>query len=160
MKLLYVALKQPTNKGTTSGKTGQLPTKKPKVPQPPTQPKIKIKTDNTVITSKTVGDTPTTTQPKIKIGGIKITSVKEEEMKTFKVRLILKGEMKKAEIFVDGQSVGSSLTKDIWGTPKYIKFKSNKERHTITFKRGNVSCSVTDVLVENDTMTVEPCSFN
>ena len=129
------AQKQPTNKGTTSGKTGQLPTKKPKVPQPPTQPKIKI-------------------------GGIKITSVKEEEMKTFKVRLILKGEMKKAEIFVDGQSVGSSLTKDIWGTPKYIKFKSNKERHTITFKRGNVSCSVTDVLVENDTMTVEPCSFN
>ena len=149
-----------TNKnGTASGKIGQLPTKKPKVTKPPTKPEIEIKIDNTAITPTIGGDT-STTQPKIKIGDIKITSATEPEMKTFKVRLILKGEMKKAEIFVDGQSVDRFLKKDIWGTPQYIEFKSSKERHTITFKRGNVSCSVENIMVENGDMKVEPCSFN
>ncbi len=149
-----------TNKsGTASGNAGQLLAKKPKVTKPPTKPKIEIKIDNTAISPTTGGDTPTTAQPKIKIGEIKITPATEPEVKTFKVRLILKGQMKKAEIFVDGQSVDRFLKKDIWGTPQYIEFKSSKEHHTITFKRGNVSCSVEDVLVENGNMTVEPCSF-
>jgi Effector-associated domain 11 len=85
---------------------------------------------------------------------------KEAPVKTFKVRLILRGEMKKAEISIDGQSVDKYLKKNFWGTPQYIEFKSSKERHTITFKRGNISCSITDVLIENGDMTVEPCSFD
>lgn len=109
------------------------------------------------------------TEPKIQIGDVKIVpypttvtggvTVQEPEVKTYRVRLVLKGEMKKAEISVDGQSVDQFLKKNIWGTPQYIEFKSSKERHTITFKRGDVSCSVTDVLIENGDLTVEPCSF-
>ncbi len=153
-----------SNKGKEGGK-GQLPSKPTTVTKPPTQPKIKI--GDIKILPQTGGDTSTTTQPKINIGDIKISPIfdinektKEPEMKTFKVRLILKGEMKKAEIFVDGQSVDRFLKKNIWGTPQYIEFKSSKERHTITFKRGNVSCSVENVIVENGDMKVEPCSFD
>lgn len=109
-------------------------------------------------------------EPQIKLGDVKVITTnpvtdlntpKEPEavVRTFRVRLILKGEMKKAEISVDGQSVDKYLKKNIWGTPQYIEFKSSKERHTITFKRGNVSCSIENVLVENGDMTVEPCSF-
>jgi Effector-associated domain 11 len=148
---------KPTNNTSSQGTASyKVPIKKK-----PVSPKPIPKPDTLL--------TPTTepvTQPAIKIGGIKIvpatggvTTTTEPVLKTFKVRLILKGEMKKAEIFVDGQSVDRFLKKDIWGTPQYIEFKSSKERHTITFKRGNVSCSVENVLVENGNMTVEPCSF-
>ena len=155
-----------SNKGNTgSGSKGQLPSKPTTVTKPPTQPKIKI--GDIKILPQTGGDTSTTTRPKIKIGDIKTEPIfdinektKEPEMKTFKVRLILKGEMKKAEIFVDGQSVDRFLKKNIWGTPQYIEFKSSKESHTITFKRGNVSCSVENIMIENGDMKVEPCSFN
>lgn len=113
---------------------------------------------------------PSSPEPQIKLGDVKVITTnpvtdlntpKEPEavVRTFRVRLILKGEMKKAEISVDGQSVDKYLKKNIWGTPQYIEFKSSKERHTITFKRGNVSCSIENVLVENGDMTVEPCSF-
>lgn len=131
----------------------------------PTQ-KTKPKTD----TPKVITPQQPNTEPQIKLGDVKVITTnpatdlnapKEPEavVKTFRVRLILKGEMKKAEISVDGQSVDKYLKKNIWGTPQYIEFKSSKERHTITFKRGNVSCSVENVLVENGNMTVEPCSF-
>ena len=117
-----------------------------------------------------VAPQPSSPEPQIKLGDVKVITTnpatdlnapKEPEavVRTFRVRLILKGEMKKAEISVDGQSVDKYLKKNIWGTPQYIEFKSSKERHTITFKRGNVSCSVENVLVENGDMTVEPCSF-
>ncbi len=148
-------LKKNSGKGN-AGSIKRIPNKKnPKDTKPITKP-------DTSLTQKT----EPTNQPKIKIGDINIvpatggvTTTTEPAVKTFRVRLILKGEMKKAEIFVDGQSVDRFLKKNIWGTPQYIEFKSSKERHTITFKRGNVSCSVEDVLVENGDMTVEPCSF-
>ena len=153
-----------SNKGKAWEKR-PLPAKPTTVTNPPTKSKIKI--GDIKILPQTGGDTSTTTRPKIKIGDIKTEPIfdinektKEPEMKTFKVRLILKGEMKKAEIFVDGQSVDRFLKKNIWGTPQYIEFKSSKESHTITFKRGNVSCSVENIMVENGDMKVEPCSFN
>lgn len=150
-----VTNKPPSNAGTPGGGLGNKKTNK----KPPltTQPKTLPDTSSKKI--------PPVTQPKIEIGDIKIvpntdiTPTAEPEVKTFKVRLILKGKMRKAEIFVDGQPVDRFLKKDIWGTPQYIEFKSSKERHTITFKSGNVSCSVENVLVENGDMTVEPCSF-
>jgi hypothetical protein len=137
---------------------------KPKTTQkPPIKPKPKPEVISSEPTSTPV------TEPKIQIGDVKIVpypttvtggvTVQEPEVKTYRVRLVLKGEMKKAEISVDGQSVDQFLKKNIWGTPQYIEFKSSKERHTITFKRGDVSCSVTDVLIENGDLTVEPCSF-
>ncbi len=147
--------KKPSDKGTTSGNATKNKVKN----KNPVSVKPNIKPDTLL------NPTPEVTEPKIKIGDIKIvpstnvTTTTEPEVKTFKVRLILKGKMKKAEIFVDGQSVDRFLKKDIWGTPQYIEFKSSKERHTITFKSGNVSCSVENVLVENGDMTVEPCSF-
>lgn len=141
----------PTNPKSVKTTTTKPPIQKPK--RPVVSPKI---------TSTTV------TEPKIKIGDVKIVppstatssvTEKEAEIKTYRVRLVLKGEMKKAEISVDGQSVDQFLKKNIWGTPQYIEFKSSKERHTITFSRGGVSCSVTDVLIENGDLSVEPCSF-
>jgi hypothetical protein len=123
-------------------------------------PKLKVKPPTT--------PPQTTVESKIHIGEVNIgpspstpptQTASVAEVKTFRVNLILKGEMKKAQISVDGQSVDKFLKKNIWGTPQYIEFKSSKERHTITFKRGNVSCSITDVLIENGSMTVEPCSF-
>ena len=135
---------KPSNKTTGNNKANK---KKPVPSKPATKPDTVSKTPSEV------------TPPRITIGDIKIVPSTEPVLKTFKVRLILKGKMKKAQIFVDGQSVDQYLKKDIWGTPQYIEFKSSKERHTITFKSGNVSCSVVDVLVENGDMTVEPCSF-
>ena len=122
------------------------------------KPKVKIKVKPTVSDpiQTTVTEQPNTT---IIPTQTEVKPEKEAEVKTFRVRLVLKGQMKKAEISVDGQSVDKFLKRSFWGTPQYIEFKSSKERHTITFKRGNVSCSVTDVLVENGTITVEPCSF-
>jgi hypothetical protein len=154
----------PDNKANSTTKTGVKTAVKSKpktVQKPPVKPKPEV------ISSEPTS-TPVT-EPKIQIGDVKIvpypTTVtggvtnKEAEVKTYRVRLVLKGEMKKAEISVDGQSVDQFLKKNIWGTPQYIEFKSSKERHTITFKRGDVSCSVTDVLIENGDLTVEPCSF-
>lgn len=150
-----VTKKLPSNTGTPSGRTGNKKTNK-KTPLP-AQPMTIPDTSSKQVSQGT--------QPKIEIGDIKIvpstgiTTTTEPVVKTFKVRLILKGKMRNAEIFVDGQNVDKQLKKDIWGTPQYIEFKSSKERHTITFKSGNVSCSVEDILVENGDMTVEPCSF-
>ena len=146
--------KNGTKEGTTnSGKGQKTPKKKvPEVTKPSNKPDTAVQSNPT---------TPEKIKIDLKItpstGGVITTT--EPDRKTFRVRLILKGEMKKAEIFVDGQSVDRFLKKNIWGTPQYIEFKSSKERHTITFKSGNVSCSVENVLVENGDMTVEPCSF-
>jgi hypothetical protein len=143
-EIKYVEQKQ---KAATYSKP---PVKVNKVPKQPTKPKIKIG-DVKLTPSSSPSPLPTTP----------VDVVKEEKlpMRTLKVKLILKGEMKKAAISIDGQSVDKYLKKNIFGTPQYIEFKSNKERHTITFKRGNVSCSLTDVLVQNGEITVEPCSF-
>ncbi len=152
---------KPNNTDYRTG--GDIEFKTPKKSKP-TSPKTQTVTKPDTPATQTPDPT---TQPKIKIGEVKIVPISEDinspkepaEVKTFKVRLILKGKMKKAEIFVDGQSVDRFLKKDIWGTPQYIEFKSSKERHTITFKSGNVSCSVEDIVIENGDMTVEPCSF-
>lgn len=147
-----VDAKQPVKARPTPTKTTTKPSK-PKSPVVSSEP-----TSTTVI------------EPKIKIGDVEVVpnptstitsgvTEKEAEVKIYRVRLVLKGEMKKAEISVDGQSVDQFLKKNIWGTPQYIEFKSSKERHTITFSRGGVSCSVTDVLIENGDLSVEPCSF-
>ena len=160
------------NKGNVTPKTeAKSPFAVKTKPKTTQKPPIKPKPKPEVISSEPTS-TPVT-EPKIQIGDVKIVpypttvtggvtsgvTTKEAEVKTYRVRLVLKGEMKKAEISVDGQSVDQFLKKNIWGTPQYIEFKSSKERHTITFKRGDVSCSVTDVLIENGDLTVEPCSF-
>ncbi len=138
-----------------------------KSPSVYTLPKDKQKEGHTKAT-KPATTKPNTTKPAIGISDVKIvpstpfpttTTEPPAVVKTYRVGLILKGKMKKASISVDGQSVDQYLKKNIWGTPQYIEFKSSKERHTITFKQGNVSCSITDVLIENGNMTVEPCSF-
>ena len=153
------------NKGQIVVKTNTKPrTTKPPIGKP-TKPQVyATKSEKVVYPPKAEQQ-----QPKIKIGEIKLgqdtgnligsKSSAPTEVKTYRVKLILKGEMKKAEISVDGQSVDQFLKKNIWGTPQYIEFKSSTERHTITFKRGNVSCSVKDIVIENGNMTVEPCSF-
>ena len=125
---------------------------KPKAPKP----KIKVKPMASDPIQTTVTEQPNTT---IIPTQTEVKPEKEAEVKTFRVRLVLKGQMKKAEISVDGQSVDKFLKRSIWGTPQYIEFKSSKIRHSITFKRGNVSCTVTDILIENDELSVEPCSF-
>jgi hypothetical protein len=140
-------------------KARPAPTKTTTKPSKPKPPVVSPETTSTTVT-----------EPKIKIEDVKVVpnptstitggvTEKEAEVKTYRVRLVLKGEMKKAEISVDGQSVDQFLKKNIWGTPQYIEFKSSKERHTITFTRGGVSCSVADILIENGDLTVEPCSF-
>ena len=154
-----IVIKPNTQNPIQANKGAKPPSVIAKSKSPQTKPKTKTPSKPTP---------PPVTEPKINIGDIKIVPstdvpiTKTEppaEVKTYRVRLVLKGEMKKAEISVDGQSVDQYLKKNIWGTPQYIEFKSSKERHTITFKRGNVSCSVTDVLIENGDLTVEPCSF-
>ncbi|MBL7815107.1 MAG: hypothetical protein JNL70_08855 [Saprospiraceae bacterium] len=133
------------------------------------KPNKSSKSSNNKITTNPTATQSPTSSPQIKIGDVKVvttpnevtqtTTTAEPPMRTFKVKLILKGEMKKAAISVDGQPVDKFLRRNLLGTPQYIEFKSNKEKHTITFKRGNVSCSVTDIPVVNGEMTVEPCSF-
>ena len=80
------------------------------------------------------------------------------ESKTYKVRLNLKGKMKKAEILVDGQEV-KVLERNIWGTPQYIEFKSSKTTHRITFVKDGVSCTVENIVIDSGDVDINPCSF-
>jgi hypothetical protein len=78
--------------------------------------------------------------------------------KSYKVRIKLKGEMKEAEILVNGEKP-LAVKKNVWETPQYVEFKSFSEKQTFTFIHNGISCKVENVVILNDEVTVEACSF-
>ena len=82
----------------------------------------------------------------------------ELEMKTYKVNIKLKDEMKEADILVNGEKP-LNVKKNIWGTPKYVEFKSNKKLQSFTFIKEGVSCKVENIDVSSGSVSIEACSF-
>jgi Effector-associated domain 11 len=78
--------------------------------------------------------------------------------KSYKVRIKLQGEMKEAEILVNGEKP-LAVKKNVWGTPQYVEFKSASEKQTFTFIHNGISCKVENLVIVNDEVTVEACSF-
>jgi Effector-associated domain 11 len=78
--------------------------------------------------------------------------------KSYKVRIKLQGEMKEAEILVNGEKP-LAVKKNVWGTPQYVEFKSFSEKQTFTFIHNGISCKVENIVILNDEVTVEACSF-
>lgn len=82
----------------------------------------------------------------------------ELQMKTYKVNIKLKDEMKEADILVNGEKP-LNVKKNIWGTPKYVEFKSNKKLQSFTFIKEGVSCKVENIDVSSGSVSIEACSF-
>lgn len=82
----------------------------------------------------------------------------ELEMKTYKVNIKLRDEMKEADILVNGEKP-LNVKKNIWGTPKYVEFKSNKKLQSFTFIKEGVSCKVENIDVSSGSVLIEACSF-
>ena len=82
----------------------------------------------------------------------------ELEMKTYKVNIKLRDEMKDADILVNGEKP-INVKKNIWGTPKYVEFKSNKKLQSFTFIKEGVSCKVENIDVTSGSVSIEACSF-
>ncbi len=80
------------------------------------------------------------------------------EMKTYKVNIKLKDEMRDADILVNGEKP-MNVKKNIWGTPKYVEFKSNKKLQSFTFIKEGVSCKVENIDVSSGAVSIEACSF-
>ena len=88
----------------------------------------------------------------------KPTTPVEVEMKTYKVNIKLRDEMKDADILVNGEKP-MNVKKNIWGTPKYVEFKSNKKLQSFTFIKEGVSCKVENIDVSSGAVSIEACSF-
>ena len=83
---------------------------------------------------------------------------KKESQKTYRVRIKLKDEMKNAQILVNGEKP-MRVKNNIWGTPQYVEFKSNKKLQTLTFSKDGVSCTIDNVDATKSDVEVEACSF-
>ena len=88
----------------------------------------------------------------------KPTAPVEVEMKTYKVNIKLRDEMKDADILVNGEKP-INVKKNIWGTPKYVEFKSNKKLQSFTFIKEGVSCKVENIDASSGSVLIEACSF-
>ncbi len=80
------------------------------------------------------------------------------ETKTYKVNLKLKDEMKDATILVNGEKP-LRVKRNIWGTPQYIEFKTNKKRQVFSFIKDGVTCKVENVEITGENLEIEACSF-
>jgi hypothetical protein len=85
--------------------------------------------------------------------------IKKIVEKSYKVRIKLKGEMKEAEILVNGEKP-IAVKKNIWGTPQYVEFKSTSAKQTFTFIHNGISCKVENIEIINDEVIIEACSFD
>lgn len=88
----------------------------------------------------------------------KVQVEEKGEMKTFRVRIKLKDEMKNAQILVNGQKP-SRVKNNIWGTPQYVEFKSNKKLQSLTFIKEGVSCTIENIDATKSDVEIEACSF-
>ncbi len=66
--------------------------------------------------------------------------------------------MKEAEILVNGEKP-LAVKNNFWGTPQYVEFKSRLKTQIFTFIHKGIACKVENVVIENDEITVEACSF-
>ena len=80
------------------------------------------------------------------------------ETKTYKVNLKLKDEMKDATILVNGEKP-LRVKRNIFGTPQYIEFKTNKKRQVFSFTKDGVTCKVENVEITGENLEIEACSF-
>jgi hypothetical protein len=74
------------------------------------------------------------------------------------VNLKLKDEMKDATILVNGEKP-LRVKRNIWGTPQYIEFKTNKKRQVFSFTKDGVTCKVENVEITSENLEIEACSF-
>jgi hypothetical protein len=142
------------------------PPVKIKDPKIPAKPRKKTK-QNEISTNDLAGETKNTPNPEntpkiieqkddlpVVSPNVKPTPVE----KSYKVRIKLQGEMKEAEILINGEKP-LAVKKNIWGTPQYVEFKSSFEKQTFTFIHNGISCKVENLIIVNDEVTVEACSF-
>jgi Effector-associated domain 11 len=78
--------------------------------------------------------------------------------RTYKVNLKLKDEMKDAIILVNGEKP-LRVKRNIWGTPQYIEFKTNKKRQVFSFIKDGVTCKVENIEITSENLEIEACSF-
>ncbi len=83
---------------------------------------------------------------------------KAESKKTYRVHIKLKDEMKNAQILVNGEKP-IRVKSNIWGTPQYVEFKSNKKLQTLTFTKDGISCTIENIDATKSNVEVEACSF-
>lgn len=96
-------------------------------------------------------DEPQATQPKKEV-------TNEGELKTYRVRIKLKDEMKNAEILVNGHKP-LRVKNNIWGTPQYVEFQSREKLQKLTFIKDGISCTVDNIDTSKGEVEVEACSF-
>jgi Effector-associated domain 11 len=91
--------------------------------------------------------------------GEETKGIKKVVVKNYKVRITLKGEMKEAEILVNGETP-LAVKKNIWGTPQYVEFESAFALQTFTFIHNGISCKVENIEIIDEDVLIEACSFN
>ena len=79
-------------------------------------------------------------------------------MKILLIRLNNPSKFKNVEIFIDGKLVQPNLNAK--GEPVSVNFISNEGPHTVLLKKGNKTCEYVDVLLPDDTASIEGCNLN
>lgn len=79
-------------------------------------------------------------------------------LRPFLIQLNGFAKLKHIEIYVDGQLVKPNT--NMKGEPVSMNIISHNGPHTILLKKGNKSCEYVDVLMVNDTATIEGCNLN
>ena len=79
-------------------------------------------------------------------------------LRPFLIQLNGFAKLKDIEIYVDGQLVKPNT--NMKGEPVSMNIISHNGPHTILLKKGNKSCEYVDVLMVNDTATIEGCNLN
>jgi hypothetical protein len=140
----------------------KIKTKTPKTPAKTRTKPTKSKETSTNF-SDLAGNTPKTNRmPSSTSDSIEIEQTPEafpvpnRIEKSYKVRIKLQGDMKEAEILVNGEKP-LSVKKNVWGTPQYVEFKSFSEKQTFTFTHNGISCKVENVVILTDEVTIEAC---
>ncbi len=79
-------------------------------------------------------------------------------MKIFLIRLNNPSKFKNVEIFIDGKLVQPNLNAN--SEPVSVNFISNVGPHTVLLKKGNKTCEYVDVLLPDDTASIEGCNLD
>jgi hypothetical protein len=79
-------------------------------------------------------------------------------MRMFLIRLINVSKFKNVEIFIDGKLVQPNLNAN--GESVSVNFISNVGPHTVILKKGNKTCEYPDVLLPDDTASIEGCNLD
>ena len=80
------------------------------------------------------------------------------QMRMFLIRLNNVSKFKNVEIFIDGKLVQPNLNAK--GEAVSVNFISNVGPHTVLLKKGNKSCEYIDVLLPDDTTSIEGCNLD